>query len=104
MEQGHPVLEERGGCLVLVLAAGLTGFLIVAGFVVTGGLLLFFLVPLALLAAFIGLNYLLWGWMMPAPASPKPPDPPPAEADEPPPGGDAFTELAPDDPRRARPH
>jgi hypothetical protein len=102
MEPGDPVVEQRGGCLVLVLAAGLAGFLVVAAFVVTGGLLLFFLVTVALLAAFIGLNYLLWGWMMPSPVSPKPPDLPPADAEEPPPSSDAITELAPDDPRRAR--
>jgi len=98
--QGDPILEQRGGCLTLTLAAGLCGFLLVAAVIVTGGLVIYFLVPLALLAAFVGLNYLLWGWAMPAPAAAE--APPAAEDAAPGTGGDGFTELAPDDPRRAR--
>jgi hypothetical protein len=91
---------EVGGCLPLLLAAGLVGFLCVATFIVTGGLFLYFLVPVLLLAAFIGLNYLLWGWSMRSPTIDAEPTPP--ETRQPDPSNDGFTELGPDDPRRAR--
>jgi hypothetical protein len=102
MEPDDPVPDSRGGCLVLVLGSGLAGFLLVAAIIVTGGLVIFFLVPVGLLIAFIGLNYLLWGWTMRAPARAEPAVREPVEEETAPSASEAITELAPDDPRRAR--
>jgi hypothetical protein len=100
MERNEATAGERSSCLPLLLAAVLVGFLCVAAFIVTGGLVLYFLVPVLLLLAFIGLNYILWGWSMPESIHNAGPDPPETEAPDP--SSDGFTELGPDDPRRAR--